>query len=118
MQEKLYEVVVRKCLWTDEEHLVQDVSKVEPKPQVAIFTRTVKLPFIPFIGLKICDGIWDSGPLRSVVWDVKEEKFSCSTDDEFPRYSFGSHLSYDDLLSLNIEMGWQRPERGGGNAPR
>ncbi len=118
MQEKLYEVVVRKCLWTHEKHLVQDVSQVEPKPRVAIVTRTVQLPFTPFVGLQITDGIWDSGPLRSVIWDVKDEKFSCSTDDEFPVYSSGSYVTYEDLLSFRIDLGWQRPERGGGDAPR
>ena len=115
MGEKFYEVVVRKCLWTHEEHLVKERSTVEPKPKVAIFTRKVMLPFVPFVGLHISDGIWGSGPLRSVIWHVQEGYFSCETGDDFPRSSHG--LSYDDLMSVRIEQGWERPEHGGGNAP-
>ncbi len=123
----MFRIVVWKSIWTHEEAVVHESfsekslvlgqPKGVPVPKVALLRRELKLPFTPFPGLIISSQRWSSKSLLSVKWSDEEQTFHCTVNDEYPRFVLDSLLSFDDLLSMSLNEGWERPLQGGGDAP-
>ena len=124
----MFRTRVTMSIWTHEESVVRaglsekavvlGVSEGSPQPEVALLHRLLDLPFPPFPGLSLVENEWSCHPLQAVSWSQGEQCFSCKVEDEYPRFAFDSFLSFDDLLRMSLEAGWERPLRGGGGAPR
>lgn len=124
----MFRVVVWKSIWTHEESIVNEglIEKAlvlgrpesSPEPKVALLRKELSLPFAPFPNLNITTDCWSSGPLKSVTWSDEMQSFRCSVEDEYPRRALDTPLSYQDLLSISLDAGWERPSKGGGNAPQ
>lgn len=122
----MFRVVVCKSIWTHpEEEVVQHfgvaaavLERRSDAPKVALLHKVLSLPFVPYPGLSIEAEGWSCGALRAVTWLDREQCFRCSVADEYPRWAVDTELSFEDLLSISIDHGWVRPERGGGDAPR
>jgi len=123
----MFRVVIWKSIWTHEESVVSEglseralvIGRPEgaPELQVALLRKELSLPFAPFPDLNITTSRWSSGPLKSVTWSDEEQNFRCTVEDEYPRWALDTPLSYEDLLSMSLDEGWERPSKGGGNAP-
>jgi hypothetical protein len=110
----MFSVVIRKSIWTHEESVVKDVENRKIfAPKVALLRKEVSLPFAPFLNLNIQQSSFNSGPIKSIAWLVEEQVFQCLVEDEFPRWS----ASYEELVTMSLDEGWERPITGGGNAP-
>jgi hypothetical protein len=110
----MYIVVIRKSIWTHEESVVKDVENGKIfAPKVAQLRKEVSLPFVPFPNLNIQQSGFSSGPIKSVAWLVEEQVFKCWVEDEYPRWS----ASFEELVTMRLDEGWERPITGGGNAP-
>lgn len=108
-------VVICKSIWTHEKSVVNSPqNETGAKPQVALLRKEVSLPFVPFLHLNIQQGGFSSGPIKSVVWLADEQVFQCTVEDEYARWS----ASYEDIVTMRLDEGWERPITGGGNAPR
>jgi hypothetical protein len=124
----MFRVVVWKSIWTHEESVVHENLSEKtlvfghpegsPEPKVALMRKELFLPFAPFPGLSVTANRWSCHPLKTVDWSVEEQSFRCAVEDEYPRWALDTPLSFEDLLSMSLDEGWQRPESGGGNAPR
>jgi hypothetical protein len=110
----MFSVVIRKSIWTHEESVVKDTHNGKAsEAKVALLRKEVSLPFAPFPNLNIQQSGFSSGPIKSVAWLVEEQVFQCLVEDEFPRWS----ASYEELVTMSLDEGWERPITGGGNAP-
>jgi hypothetical protein len=124
----LFRTRVTMSIWTHEESVVREAFSEKAailglpegslRPQVALLDRLLDLPFPPFPGLSLVEDEWSCHPRQTVTWSQGEQCFSCRVEDEYPRFAFDSYLSFDDLLRMSLEAGWERPLRGGGDAPR
>jgi hypothetical protein len=124
----MFRVVVWKSIWTHEESVVRDSTSERalvlgrpegsPEPKVALLKRELSLPFAPFPGLSLSSQGWSCCPLQTAAWSDEEQMFRCTVQDEYPRWALDTPLSFEDLLSMSLDEGWERPVLGGGNAPR
>ena len=99
----MYQVIINLFIWSDENRL----------GSYAQLTRSLSLPFVPFIGLKLSEEGWYCRPIVDVVWDNETKTFHCSVEDEFP-YEIpakpGSNtekVSYEDLVKSRQQLGWE-----------
>ena len=118
----MFTVRLVKCIWTESQQFTEAFLSqgggTASESRVAILEREVSLPFAPYPGLEISGDGWESGPLQTATWCLSESRFRCAVRDEYPRNAFGTHLSYEFLLSQSLQAGWSRPTVGGGDAPR
>jgi hypothetical protein len=123
----MFRIVVWKSIWTHEESVVHEsfseksLVLVQPKgvpvPKVALLRRELTLPFTPFLGLSISSQRWSCKSLQSIKWSDEEQTFHCTVNDEYPRFALDTLLSFEDLLSMSLDEGWERPPQGSGDAP-
>lgn len=124
----MFRVVVWKAIWTHEESIVVESLSERPiifgrpegapEPKVALLRKELLLPFAPFPGLSVTAHGWSCRPLKEITWSGEEQCFRCTVEDEYPHWVQDTQLSFVDLLSMSLDAGWERPDRGGGDAPR
>jgi len=112
-----FKVNVSLSIWSHEESVVQAYldldddmprSDLESDPSVTILRKELELPFAPFPGLELQTEDWECGQLEFVKWDEENWEFRCTVSDEYPLQELDTYLSYEDLLSKNLEEGWVR----------
>ena len=72
----------------------------------------LKLPFAPYVGLRISDHTdkakFESGDLIDVTWNHHEKAFICLAGDEAPFISVGMSYEYDWLIDEAMRDGWKK----------
>ncbi len=121
----MYKIVFRKIIWTKEEKDVteyfnRDAQNDDDKPLYAWLRKDIELPFTPYIGLEIeaTDDGWTCPPLTNVKWYSDTSTFACRLEDKYPGWRQDTYLTFEDLVELDLDCGWEWPEKGGGKAPR
>ena len=91
----MFRVIVTKRIYLDSE-----------KGASVLLKREVELPFAPYIGLVMAEGLWEAGPLVRVCWLIGDRVFSCTVADVVPeRYS--AHTG-EELVEFDLAEGWCR----------
>ena len=88
----MYTCIFVKYLWKEK----------EKKRRFKTLEKKVDLPFVPTLGLEVCDGDWFSGSIERIVWDVKAEHFNVKVIDITPKEGRTAEL----LLDIAFKQGW------------
>jgi len=88
--------------------VVKDVWDPQSPEKSATFTRELRIPFAPTIGIRLSERNWESGPLTSVTWVTDEQRFLCRVAVEEP-YSDGTDdFTIEFLIEMATDSGWKR----------
>lgn len=72
----------------------------------------LKLPFAPYIGLRIVDhndkAKFQSGEIIEVTWNHQENAFVCLVEDEAPFVMDGASYEFDWLIDEAMADGWKK----------
>lgn len=72
----------------------------------------LKLPFAPYVGLRITDqnenSHFQSGEIIEVTWNNQEKAFICLVEDEAPFVVDGASYEFDWLIDEAMADGWKK----------
>jgi hypothetical protein len=99
----MFEIEISKGIWIDTEK-----SAIHE-----VLVKKLSIPFIPYPGLRILSGKFDSGPLTSVTWNCDNGKFFASSSDEFPWRDDSGHLHTPEEICAHMvkRAGWCVPDK-------
>ena len=97
----MYDVKVFHRIWSNDDFDNDDT-------QTILFSHTLKLPFPPYIGLKLSEvNWWCSKPIEEVLWDNHNNCFTCNLANAIA----SKNASYDQLIELALDDGWEKNSR-------
>ncbi len=72
----------------------------------------LKLPFAPYVGLRISDHTekakFRCSPIIEVTWNHHDKSFTCLVEDEAPFDFDGYHYGFDWLIEEAVKDGWKK----------
>ncbi|MFZ5531629.1 MAG: hypothetical protein ACOY4U_11355 [Pseudomonadota bacterium] len=66
--------------------------------------RELNLPFVPFIGLNLTDGVWYGPPIVEVTWSTSSNEFSCMLEPYFA--SKHGDMTVQEVDDWAADEGW------------
>ena len=104
----MFDVTVMLAVWNiQREQCIDDAALGQSS--ITVLKRDLILHFPPFLGLEISDKDWSPmKAIRSVRWDVSENRFYCKVEEEFEHWSEHGEYYYDQAIIVDyaVSAGW------------
>lgn len=84
---------------------IWDSSSLNDSKNWAVAYKNIEMPFIPFNGVEINFPLERGQKIKSIRWNVENNTFSCTLEDEFSCFGADEPL-FDEWIQYYEKHGW------------